>query len=111
MDAAFQFGDVAILLNLNPRSKSIADLIPELQAGGELESLDTFTVAHSSGAAGPARAADAGDRRPHHARRRSSASSSCSGQTSDLVVVDCPAWFSDTTLAILDSRGRHPRRC
>src|SRR5207342_2907166 len=30
MDGSFQFGDVGVLLNLNPKSKSIADLIPEL---------------------------------------------------------------------------------
>jgi pilus assembly protein CpaE len=28
-----QFGDVGVLLNLNPKSKSIADLIPELEGG------------------------------------------------------------------------------
>jgi len=33
MDGSFQFGDVGVLLNLNPKSKSIADLIPEMAAG------------------------------------------------------------------------------
>ena len=33
MDGSFQFGDVGVLLNLNPKNKSIADLIPELEAG------------------------------------------------------------------------------
>ena len=33
VDASFQFGDVGVLLNLNPRNKSIADLAAELQAG------------------------------------------------------------------------------
>ena len=33
VDASFQFGDVGVLLNLNPKNKSIADLIPELEAG------------------------------------------------------------------------------
>ena len=37
-----------VLLNLNPKSKSIADLIPELEAG-ELDSLDTFVIDHTSG--------------------------------------------------------------
>ena len=32
VDASFQFGDVGVLLNLNPRNKSIADLAGELQA-------------------------------------------------------------------------------
>jgi len=37
IDASFQFGDVGVLLNLNPRNKSIADLAGELQGGGEAE--------------------------------------------------------------------------
>ena len=37
-----------MLLNLNPKNKSIADLVPELEAG-ERESLDTFVINHSSG--------------------------------------------------------------
>src|SRR4029079_19257433 len=45
MDGSFQFGDVGVLLNLNPKSKSIADLIPELEAG-ELESNHTFLINH-----------------------------------------------------------------
>ena len=48
VDASFQFGDVGVLLNLNPRNKSIADLVGELQAD-ETESLDTFMITHSSG--------------------------------------------------------------
>src|SRR5215210_8676743 len=35
VDASFQFGDVGVLLNLNPKNKSIADLIPEISGGGE----------------------------------------------------------------------------
>jgi pilus assembly protein CpaE len=46
VDASFQFGDVGVLLNLNPKNKSIADLVPELEAG-EPESLDTFVINHS----------------------------------------------------------------
>ena len=48
VDASFQFGDVGVLLNLNPKNKSIADLVPELEAG-EPESLDTFVITHSAG--------------------------------------------------------------
>src|SRR5882672_1808774 len=40
MDGSFQFGDVGVLFNLNPKNKSIADLVPELEAGGEPESID-----------------------------------------------------------------------
>ena len=49
VDGSFQFGDVGVLLNLNPKNKSIADLVPELEAGGEPESIDTFVINHSSG--------------------------------------------------------------
>jgi pilus assembly protein CpaE len=101
VDGSLQFGDVGVLLNLNPKNKSIADIAPELEAG-EADSLDTFVVTHSSGvkvllappspemaelvsAAGLRRAID-GLRMRH-----------------ELVVVDCPSTFNDTTLAILDA--------
>jgi pilus assembly protein CpaE len=101
MDGSFQFGDVGVLLNLNPKNKSIADLAPELEGAGELESIDTFVINHSSGVrvllappspeqaelvtpAGVGRILDA--LRAKH----------------DLVVVDCSASFSDSTLTILD---------
>ena len=32
---SFQFGDIGVLLNLNPKNKSIADIIPELESTGE----------------------------------------------------------------------------
>src|SRR2546426_620321 len=48
VDASFQFGDVGVLLNLNPKNKSIADLVPELELG-EAPSLETFVINHSSG--------------------------------------------------------------
>ncbi len=101
MDAAFQFGDVAVLLNLNPKGKSIADLVPELEAG-EPESLDAFLVGHSSGLRvllappSPEMAelvtATAVRRVVEALRARH-----------DLVVVDCPPAFNDTTLAVLDA--------
>ena len=101
MDGSFQFGDVGVLLNLNPRSKSIADLIPELEAG-ELDSIDTFVINHSSGVRvllappSPEMAemiTPAGVKKVIETLRR----------THDLVVVDCTAFFNDTTLAILDT--------
>src|SRR6185436_6618445 len=48
VDGSFQFGDVGVLLNLNPKNKSIADLAPELETG-EPESLATFIINHSTG--------------------------------------------------------------
>src|SRR6478609_4262755 len=49
VDGSFQFGDVGVLLNLNPKNMSIADLAPEIQVGNEWDSLDSFIVNHSSG--------------------------------------------------------------
>ena len=100
MDGCFQFGDVGVLLNLNPKNKSIADLVPELEAG-ELESTETFVINHSSGVRvllAPASPEAAEHVTANHAKRvieRLRAEN-------DLVIVDCPAAFNDTTLAILD---------
>lgn len=100
MDGSFQFGDVGVLLNLNPKNKSIAELVPELEQG-EPESLDTFVINHSSGIGvllappTPEMAeliTPAAVKRVLEALRR----------RHDLVIVDCTSWFNDTTLAILD---------
>ena len=100
VDGSFQFGDVGVLLNLNPKSKSIADLAPELEAG-EVESLDNFVINHSAGVrvllAPPSpEMADlvtpSGIKKVLEGLRLDH----------DLVVVDCTAYFNDTTLAILD---------
>jgi pilus assembly protein CpaE len=100
VDASFQFGDVGVLLNLNPKNKSIADLAPELEIG-EPESLDTFVINHSSGIRvllappSPEMAelvTTTGVKRVLEALRNDN----------DLVIVDCTSWFNDTTLAILD---------
>ena len=101
MDGSFQFGDVGVLLNLNPKNKSIADLVPELEHG-ELESIDTFVISHSAGirvllAPPTPEMAElitpAGVKRVLEALRADH----------DLVIVDCSSYFNDTTLAILDS--------
>ncbi len=101
MDGSFQFGDVGVLLNLNPKNKSIADLVPELEAG-ELESIDTFMINHSAGIRvllappSPEMAeliTPGGVKRVLEALRR----------THDLVSVDCTSWCNETTLAILDA--------
>jgi pilus assembly protein CpaE len=101
IDASFQFGDVGVLLNLNPRNKSIADLAGELQGGGEAESLDTFMISHSSGIrvllAPPS---------PEQAELIGPAAVKKVIQASrndfELIVVDCPSSFNDATLAVLD---------
>jgi pilus assembly protein CpaE len=102
MDASFQFGDIGVLLNLNPKNKSIVDLVPELEASGEVESIDTFVINHSSGVRvllappSPEMAeliTPAGVKRVIEVLRA----------THELVIVDCSAFFNDTTLAVLDS--------
>jgi pilus assembly protein CpaE len=101
MDGSFQFGDVGVLLNLNPKSNSIADLVPVLEAG-EVDTVNTFIVDHTSGVrvllAPPS---------PEMAETITPAIVKSVldllRRSHDLVVVDCTAFFHDTTLAILDS--------
>jgi pilus assembly protein CpaE len=100
VDASFQFGDVGVLLNLNPKNKSIADLIGELEQG-EPESMDTFVINHSAGIKvllAPPSPEMAELITPLGAKRMIEALR----KTNDLVVVDCMSSFNDTTLAILD---------
>src|SRR4029079_7477079 len=101
MDGSFQFGDVGVLMNLNPKNTPTAHLVPELEAG-EPESLDTFVINHSAGVRvllappspemaeliTPAGVKDVLDALRHG---------------HDLVIVDCTSWFNETTLAILDA--------
>ena len=101
VDGSFQFGDVAVLLNLNPKDKSMSDLVPELEQGGAPDSVDSYTVSHSSGIKvllappSPEMAELITPSGVKHVieilRTRN-----------ELVVVDCGAWFNDTILGILD---------
>ena len=101
VDASFQFGDVGVLLNLNPRNKSIADVAGELQSGEQYDSFESFLVTHSSGVrvllAPPS---------PEQAELIGPPAVRQVLQTlrndHDLVVVDCPSSFNETTLAVLD---------
>jgi pilus assembly protein CpaE len=100
VDASFQFGDVGVLLNLNPKNKSIAELIPELEQG-EPESIDTFVINHSAGIRvllAPPSPEMAELITPVIAKRMIDALR----KDHDLIVVDCMSSFNDTTLAILD---------
>jgi len=99
VDASFQFGDVGVLLNLNPKNKSIADLVPEM--GGEPESLDGVLVKHSTGVdillAPPT---------PEMAELITTAYLKKVllhlRSTHDVIVVDCWPWIHETTLGLLD---------
>jgi pilus assembly protein CpaE len=101
VDGSFQFGDVGVLLNLNPRNKSIADLAPELETG-EPESLDTFVITHSAGIRvllAPPSPEMAELVTPNAIKKVLDKLR----MQSDLVVVDCAAAFNETTIAILDT--------
>ena len=101
VDGSFQFGDVGVLLNLNPKNMSIADLMPEIESSGEVESLDTFLINHTAGIrvllAPPS---------PEMAELVTPAALKkvleALRAEHDLVVVDCAAGINDTTLAVLD---------
>ena len=100
VDGSFQFGDIGVLLNLNPKNKSIADLLPELEVG-EPESLDTFLIKHSAGInvlLAPPSPEMAELITPPITKRMLEALRA----SHDLVIVDCMSTFNDTTLAILD---------
>ena len=101
MDASFQFGDVGVLLNLNPKNKSIADLAGQLESG-EPDDLDNYVINHSSGVRvllAPSSPEQAELITAAHARRVVERLR----EEHDLVVVDCPSSFNDATLGILDS--------
>jgi pilus assembly protein CpaE len=101
VDASFQFGDVGVLLNLNPKNKSIADLIPELESG-DPDAVETMVINHSAGIRvllAPPSPEVAELITPTGAKRMIEALR----MTHDLVVVDCMSTFNDTTLAILDA--------
>jgi pilus assembly protein CpaE len=101
VDGSFQFGDVGVLLNLNPKNKSIADLVPDLEGGAQPDALDAYLIAHSSGAKvllAPPSPEMAELVTPAAVRRILGGLRA----RHDLVVVDCAAAFSDSTLAMLD---------
>jgi pilus assembly protein CpaE len=101
VDGSFQFGDVGVLLNLNPKNKSMADLVPELEVG-EPESLDTFIINHSTGVRvllAPPSPEMAELITPMAVKKVLDALR----RQYDLVIVDCTSWFNETTLSILDA--------
>jgi pilus assembly protein CpaE len=101
VDGSFQFGDVGVLLNLNPKNKSMADLVPELEVG-EPESLDTFIINHSTGVRvllAPPSPEMAELITPMAVKKVLDALR----RLHDLVIVDCTSWFNETTLSILDA--------
>jgi pilus assembly protein CpaE len=102
VDGSFQFGDVALLLNLSPKDKSMFELVPEMDAGGDPDNVDTFTISHSSGLSvllAPPSPEMADVITPSGLKLVIDALR----QRYDLVIIDCAAWFNDVTLGILDA--------
>jgi pilus assembly protein CpaE len=102
VDGSFQFGDVALLLNLSPKDKSMFELVPELDAGGDPDNVDTFTVPHQSGLSvilAPPSPEMADVITPSGVKLVLDALRN----RYDLVIVDCASWFNDVTLGILDA--------
>jgi len=100
VDGGLQFGDVGVLLNLNPKNQSIADVAREM-ASGDLETLDSTLIEHSTGVRvlmAPPSPEMAELVTPDHVSRIVSALRA----THDLVVVDCSPLLQDVTLAFLD---------
>ena len=99
MDASFQFGDVGVLLNLNPRNKSIVDILGDAEGGNDV--IDGALISHSTGIRvllAPPSPEMAELVNVEHIRRIIERLRA----THDLVVVDCWPMFQDSTLALLD---------
>jgi pilus assembly protein CpaE len=100
VDGSFQFGDVGVLLNLNPKNKSIIDVVADPSATDE-ELVDTTLINHSTGIkvllAPPspemAELITVDQIRRMLTRLRA---------TNDFTVIDLWPHFNDVTLALLD---------
>jgi pilus assembly protein CpaE len=100
VDGGLQFGDVGVLLNLNPKNQSIADVAREL-VGGDTETLESTLVDHSSGIRvlmAPPSPEMAELVTADHVTRIIAALR----QTYDLVVIDATSLLQDITLAFFD---------
>jgi pilus assembly protein CpaE len=100
IDGGLQFGDVGVLLNLNPKNHSIADLVREM-ASGDLDTLEATMVDHSSGVRvlmAPPSPEMAELVTPDHLSKIIGALR----QLYDVVVIDSTALLQDATLAFFD---------
>jgi pilus assembly protein CpaE len=100
IDGGLQFGDVGVLLNLNPKNQSIADLVREM-AGGDMDTLESTLVEHSTGVRvlmAPPSPEMAELITPDHLQKIVAALRA----THDLVVIDSSPTLQDMTLAFLD---------
>ena len=100
VDGSFQFGDVGVLLNLNPKNKSIIDVVADPSATDE-DLVDTTLVNHSTGIKvllAPPSPEMAELITVDQIRRMASRLR----DTNDFTVVDLWPHFNDVSLALLD---------
>lgn len=100
VDACLQFGDVGVLLNLDPRARSVMDVLGETPGGSD-EAIDAALVSHTAGVRvmlAPPSPEMAELVTVDHFRRVIQRLR----ETHDHVIIDCPPIFQDHTLAVLD---------
>jgi pilus assembly protein CpaE len=100
VDGSLQFGDIGMMLNLDPKNKTIADFARD-SAAGEPEPLDGVLVKHRIGVdvlMAPPSPEMAELVTAEHIERACAALRA----THDLTVVDAWPWLHDTTLSFLD---------
>ncbi len=100
VDGSFQFGDVGVLLNLNPKNKSIIDVVADPSADDE-DLVDTTLINHSTGIKvllAPPSPEMAELITVDQIRRMASRLRA----TNDFTVVDLWPHFNDVSLALLD---------
>jgi pilus assembly protein CpaE len=100
VDASFQFGDVGVLLNMNPKNKSISDVLADV-SNGDVDAVDAALVGHTTGIKvllAPPSPEMAELITPEHVRKVVKRLA----DTHELVVVDCWPLFQDPTLGLLD---------
>ena len=99
MDANFQFGDVGVLLNLNPKNSSIADAVEAGEPDGDI--IDSVTIDHSTGIRvllAPPAPEGADLVTPPYVRKIVEHLRA----VNDYVVIDLPSGLSDHSLAVMD---------
>jgi len=100
VDGSFQFGDVGVLLNLNPKNKSIIDVVADPSSTDE-DLVDTTLINHSTGIKvllAPPSPEMAELITVDQIRRMTSRLR----ETNDFTVIDLWPHFNDVSLALLD---------
>lgn len=99
MDANLQFGDIGVLLNLNPKNKSIADAVESGEPDSDI--IDSVVIEHSTGIRvllAPPAPEGADLVTPAFMRKIIEHLRA----VNDYVVIDLPSGLSDHTLAVMD---------